>query len=133
MRRSHRVEPGRFQQLDSALLCPVERRRPKRSVIVVDTPAGQLDRPSVQQQSVFRRPRQSADTKRRHSLIHYFAVLEQLRDSPVEPRSVGRPKRRIGDGDFLARFGVGSPRDCQPRLRAPDRLVGLVHEGGLHG
>ena len=45
------VEPGRLEQLDAALLGPVDRRRAERPVVVVDAGAAQLDRLTVDPQA----------------------------------------------------------------------------------
>ena len=49
-----RVEPGRLEQLDPALLGPVDRGRPDRPVVVVYARAAQLDGLAVDPQSVAR-------------------------------------------------------------------------------
>ena len=69
VRRSHRVESGRLQQLYSALLGAVECRRSQRSVVVVDAAAREFDRLAVQQKPLLRRPRKRSNAEGRFHLI----------------------------------------------------------------
>ena len=58
----------------------------QNSVVVVDTPAAQLDRVAVHTQAVLRTPRQSADTERK-----FFLVIRRFDHTGIQVRMLSIP------------------------------------------
>src|SRR5262249_48828246 len=131
MSRSYRIVTRRLKQLDSALLGTVERRRPERSVVMVDAAARELHRLAVQNETLFRRPCKRPDTKGGYHLIDNFAVFLHLRDGAVQNRRIRRPESRIGYRSLLRRFGLVPCADRQLRLCGSNFVPSLVKQCGL--
>ncbi len=133
MRRSDCVVPGGLQQLDLTLFCAVECSGSKRSIVVVNAPARQLDGFAVQEQPLFGRPRQCANSECGHHLINDIAVLAEPCHGPVQRRRLGRPQRRFRDGDVLGRFHVAARACADSRSRTADYFFIPVDQLGFDG
>ncbi len=83
---AHGVVSGGLEQLDPALFSAVESRGAKRPVVVVDGTTGELDGPSVQQQTFFRRPGERPDAKGRLDLVDDLSTAAHLRYCSIQRR-----------------------------------------------
>ncbi|SRR5258708_10332015 len=101
MRGAYGIESRRLEQLDLALLGPIKRRRPQRTVVVMNTSTSKVDGVTVEQKSFVNRPGQGPNAEVRLDAIHNLACTENFGHGTIQCWGLRRPERRMRQRDVF--------------------------------